>query len=195
MYKQLEDQLIHELKFYQINSASSTTIEEHQIDLTLNQTLASILQGIRLKLLQTALQQSNDEKLAGNLIDSLFQQAENSKNVILSQTIQNLNAKIRNSLIVREKQDQLPEILIWFVQEKQLGKRQLAYLELLWNKHAYFQLANYLSQYDLGLKERVSKADPFKFNDNRLLLIELFKRTHKESLSTVHVGVSFVFLV
>lgn len=46
----------------------------------------------------------------------------------------------------------------------------------MWTQKAYFQLANYLSQYDHELLKQLLHQDPFEFNESSELLLQLFTK-------------------
>jgi hypothetical protein len=115
-----------------------------------------------------------------NVLSLILNQARSKMDIakINSSVISNLKNQIAEAIKLHHVQ-QIPEILIWFAQEMSLTRNQIEFLQRMWAQNAYFQIANYLSQYDEWLRNSIVTQDPFKFNESPQHLIDLFVQVQK----------------
>lgn len=104
----LEDQLIDELNSYDLKPIVSS---EANVDNVLNK----ILNDLRIKYFS-----HSNEQLVNGLFDEIYNNSS-----ILFNAVEKLKSRIKTTI----GQQKLPEILIWFVQEKQLTKSQIDFVQ------------------------------------------------------------------
>lgn len=110
---------------------------------------------------------------ANNIVNKLLDQIHNSRLDIISQlfnTIEQLKQRIQKT-VNQHDQHQLPEM--------KLTKHQVEYVQRMWTQKLYYQLANYLSQCDQKLQHQLLHLDPFEFNEDSHLLIDLFTQIQR----------------